>query len=80
MLDAEKELCNSVNFAEVDVDSSMELAKSLGLLNVPSVAYYRDGQLVAMLIGSRQNVRRRLERVIRGEAIGYKDGNDESPD
>jgi hypothetical protein len=35
---------------------------------------------VALLIGCRQNVRRGLERVMRGEAIGYKDGNDESLD
>jgi hypothetical protein len=80
MLDAEKELSDRANFGEVDVDRQKELAKSVRLLNVPAVGYYRDGQLVALLIGARQNVCHRLERVMRGEAIGYKDGNDESPD
>jgi thioredoxin-like negative regulator of GroEL len=80
MLDAERELADRANFGEVDIDDNMELAKSMRLLNVPSVAYYRNGQLVALLIGSRQNVRQRLERVMRGESIGYRDGNDEGPD
>ncbi|HVG92780.1 MAG TPA: hypothetical protein VNB54_14895, partial [Alphaproteobacteria bacterium] len=43
-------------------------------------AKFRDGQLVAWLIGCRHDLRRRLPRVMRGEAIGYKEGNDESPD
>ena len=38
------------------------------------VAYYLDGKLVAALIGTGQNVLGRLERVLRGEPIGYKDG------
>jgi len=80
MLDAERELSDKANFGEVDVDRNMELAKAVRLLNVPSVGYYRDGHLVALLIGSPQNVRRRLERLMRGEAIGYKDGSDEGPD
>jgi hypothetical protein len=80
MLDAESELADKANFGEFDVDRNMELAKAVRLLNVPAVGYYRDGRFVALLIGSRQDVRCRLERVMRGEAIGYNDGNDESPD
>jgi thioredoxin-like negative regulator of GroEL len=80
MLDAERELSDRANFGEVDVDRNIELAKSVRLLNVPAVGYYRDGQLVALLVGSRQNVRRQLERVMRGEATGYEDGTDEGPD
>jgi thioredoxin-like negative regulator of GroEL len=80
MLKAEKELGDRANFGEVDVDRDMELAKSLRLLNVPTVAYYRNGQLVALLTGCRQNVRSRLERVMRGEAIGHQDGDDEGLD
>jgi hypothetical protein len=38
-------------------------------LNVPSVAYYRDGKLVGELIGAGQNVRLHLERVLRGDTI-----------
>jgi thioredoxin-like negative regulator of GroEL len=77
MLEAEKELGDRVNFGEVDVDRYMELTKSVRLPNVPTVGYYRDGQLVALLTGCRQNVRGRLERVMRGEAIGHKDGYDD---
>lgn len=80
MLVAERELSGAANFGEVDVDSNMELAKSVRLLNVSAVGYYRRDQLVALLIGSRQDVRRRLERVMRGESIDDKDGNDQSPD
>jgi hypothetical protein len=42
--------------------------------NVPLVAYYRDGRLVAALIGADQDVKARLERVLWGEPIGYNDG------
>jgi hypothetical protein len=79
MLEAEKELAGRANFREVDVDRDMELARSVRLLNVHTVGYYRDGQLVALLTGCRQNVRRRWERVMREEAIGHKDGDDEGP-
>jgi len=79
MLEAEKESGDRANFGEVDLDRDMELAKSVSLLNVPTAGYYRDGQLVALMTGCRQNVRRRLERVMREEAIGHKDGDDEGP-
>jgi hypothetical protein len=46
MFEAEKELGGRANFGEVDVDRDMELVKSVRLLNVPTVGYYRDGQLV----------------------------------
>jgi Thioredoxin len=78
MLEAEKVLNEQANFGEVDVDQNQELAKTLQLLNVPAVAYYRDGKLVAILLGARQNIRARLERVLRGETIGPKDGTEES--
>jgi thioredoxin-like negative regulator of GroEL len=74
MLDAEEALADQVNFGEVHCESNPELAKSVPILNVPSVAYYRNGTLIAALIGAEQNVRARLERVLRGESIGYKDG------
>jgi thioredoxin-like negative regulator of GroEL len=76
MLDAEAILADNANFGEVDCDSDSELAKSIPVLGVPMVAYYRDGRLVAALLGSQQNIRARLEGVLRGEPIGYKDGFD----
>lgn len=66
----------SSQLGEVDCDRDIELAKSVRPLNVPAVAYYLDGKLVTVLTGFRQNVRGRLERLLRGKQIGYKDGMD----
>lgn len=70
MADAEQVLADRVNFGEVDCDRDPELAKSIPILNLPTVAYYRDGKLVGALIGAGQNVRIYLERVLRGDPIG----------
>jgi thioredoxin-like negative regulator of GroEL len=69
MADAEQFLSDRVNFGEIDCDSEPELAKAIPILNVPSVAYYRDGKLVGALIGAGQNVRLHLERVLCGDPI-----------
>ena len=74
MLRAEAALRDFANFAEIDCDANVELSRSIQLANVPAVAYYRGGKLVAALIGANQNVRARVERVLRGEKIGYRDG------
>jgi thioredoxin-like negative regulator of GroEL len=76
MKDAEAALSGEVNFGEVDCDQEIPLAQSIRLLNVPAVAYYRDGKLVAVLPGVQQDIRRRLERLLRGEPIGRDDGMD----
>ena len=62
MANADQVLAGRVNFGEVDCDNDPELAKSIPILNVPSVAYYWDGKLVGTLIGANQNVRLVLER------------------
>jgi len=69
MADAERVLADRVNFGEVDCGNDPELAQSIPILNVPSVAYYRDGKLVGALIGADQNVRLHLECVLRGDPI-----------
>ncbi|MCX5658396.1 MAG: thioredoxin family protein [Planctomycetota bacterium] len=74
MLEAEHALGHLANFAEMDVDKNGALAKSIRIMNVPVVAYYRDATLVAALIGAGQDVRTRMERLMRGESIGYDDG------
>lgn len=76
MKDAEQSLGEQVNFGEADCDRDPELAKSIPVLNVPLVAYYRNGRLIAALIGAQQNVRSRLQRILRGEPIGYDDGSE----
>ena len=67
--DAEQVHGEHVNFGEVDCDSDPELAKSIPIINVLSVAYYRHGNLVSALIGANQNVRLQLERVLSGDPI-----------
>jgi hypothetical protein len=74
MLDAQAALGGQVNLAEIDCDENAELARSIPVPNIPLVAYYRNGKLVAALVGGYQNVLARLERVLRGETIGYDDG------
>ncbi|HEV7300080.1 MAG TPA: thioredoxin family protein [Tepidisphaeraceae bacterium] len=69
MVDAEAALGDQANFAEVDCDANVELARSIPVRSVPLVAYYRHGKLVAAIIGADQNVRERLERLLRGEKI-----------
>ncbi len=69
MEEAEHVPGEQVNFGEVDCDLAPELAKSVSVLNVPSVAYYRKGVLIAALVGTEQDVRGGLERILRGEAI-----------
>jgi thioredoxin-like negative regulator of GroEL len=79
MLAAEAALAGRAGFAEVDIDASVDLARSIRLANVPLVAYYRDGRLVAALVGADQDVRARTERVLRGDPIGYNDGTSPPP-
>jgi len=52
MEEAEQALGDQVNFGEVDCDLVPELARSVPVLNVPSVAYYRKGKLIAVLVGT----------------------------
>lgn len=49
------------------------MAQSIDVMNVPLVAYYRGGDLVAALVGY-QDIRARVERILHGEHIGYDDG------
>ena len=74
MMDAQEALGERVSFGEIDIDLNVPLCKSIPVWNVPLVAYYRDGKLVAALIGADQNVRGRVERVLNGQPIGYDDG------
>jgi thioredoxin-like negative regulator of GroEL len=76
MLEAEEALADQVSFGELDCGSNPELANSLHILNVPCVAYYRNGSLIAALVGAEQNIRARLERVLHGQPIGHQDGFD----
>jgi len=68
-----------VNFGEMDPDQNIELAKSIGVNNIPTVAYYRRGHVVAALPGATQNVPERLRRIMRGGSIGKNDDTGVAP-
>jgi thioredoxin-like negative regulator of GroEL len=74
MNEAAKVLAGHVNFGEVDCDREVELAKSIRILNVPTVVYYLDGNLAGVLVGARQNILGRLQRLLHGQLIGHDDG------
>lgn len=64
---AERFFVKQVNFGEVNCDQSWDLARSINVPNVPLVAYYRQCKLIAALVGHRQNVQLRIERLLKYE-------------
>lgn len=68
----------AVAFAEVDIDVEPELFQLIGALNIPAIGYYRNGILVAALIGADQDVAGRIDRLKCNQKIGYGDGFDTS--
>ena len=66
-------LNSQVNFGEVNCDEFSRV-KSIPILNVPTVAYYKGRQLIAALIGAQQDVTRRTQAMLDGEQIGRNDG------
>lgn len=49
-----------IDFHEIDIDLNHELAASLNVMNVPSLAYFRDGVLVQTIIGLGQDIEQYL--------------------
>lgn len=62
-----------VNFGEVNCDEQIRVPGTIKIVNVPTVAYYKGGVLVAALIGYAQDVTGRTEAMLNGRRIGYKD-------
>jgi hypothetical protein len=52
------------------------VATSIPILNVPTVAYYKGGRLVAALISAMQDVTARIQAMLDGKSIGRNDGWD----
>jgi len=71
---AQRAFGKQASFAQVNCDEEHDLARTLGLLNLPTVAYYRSGVLVAALIGAQQDVRARTSALIYEEPLGRQDG------
>jgi thioredoxin-like negative regulator of GroEL len=44
------------SFGYMDVDDEPDFAREIGLRNTPACAYYKDGELQAVVIGMGQNV------------------------
>ena len=63
---AETELGSQATFGFVDIDAEPGIAQAVRLLNVPTVAYYRDGVVVAAWIGANQDVTERTRALIKG--------------
>jgi thioredoxin-like negative regulator of GroEL len=71
-----KEYDELVAFGRFDPEIEVDLAQEINILNMPTVLYYRKGDLVAALISASQNVPGRVRALIHGDKIGYHDGND----
>jgi hypothetical protein len=54
----------------------VDLARETNIQQMPTVLYYRKGELVAALISASQNVPGRIEALINDKEPGYHDGND----
>ncbi|MEU4802098.1 thioredoxin family protein [Actinosynnema sp. NPDC023587] len=44
---------DAVDFAKIDTDDNPRTARDLGVLGMPTLQLYRDGELVAQLVGAR---------------------------
>jgi thioredoxin 1 len=73
---AAKAFHGRVNFGEVNCDELVRVARSIRLANVPTVAYYKDGQLLAALVSAQQDVTARTRAMLDGKRIGRRDGWD----
>lgn len=62
-------LGSQATFGFVDIDAEPDVAQAVRLMNVPTVAYYRDGVVVAAWIGANQDVTGRTLALINGLPI-----------
>jgi hypothetical protein len=60
---------SDVGFATMDCDAEQEYAKEVPVLNVPAVLYFRGADLVAQVIGMKQDVAANIEKLKAREPI-----------
>ncbi len=65
----ERQFEQSVSFGYMDCDKEQTYAREIGLLNVPSIAYYRGAELVGVVIGIQQEVAGNIERLMHGQPL-----------
>ena len=65
-----KEYEDIVNFVKVDVDQNKELASKYNILSIPTLAIFRNGQVVAQAAGARskESIRTYINKNIQTEA------------
>ena len=59
----------TVSFGYVDCDQEQEYAAEIGIVNVPSIAYYKGLKLIGVVIGIQQDVSENIGRVMNGETL-----------
>lgn len=45
---------DDVNFGEIDVDSQQEIAREQGIRSVPTIIFFKKGEIVERLVGLQQ--------------------------
>jgi thioredoxin 1 len=70
MSDADEAFGDRALFGEVDCDAEPELSREVGVLNVPTVIYFRQGAVVEKVIGAGQDVRRLFGSLVAGSSTG----------
>ncbi len=65
-----KEYKDKVNFVKVDVDQNKELASKYNIMSIPTLAIFRNGQVVAQTAGagSKESLRNYIDKNIQTEA------------
>ncbi len=60
----------SVKIAEVDIDESQELAAMFGVMSVPTLLFFRGGEVVDKQVGalSKNDLKKRIDAVASGAA------------
>jgi len=67
--DLAKEYDGKVNFVKVDVDKNKELASKYNILSIPNLAIFRNGQVLAQIVGaqSKESIRNYIDKNISAE-------------
>lgn len=59
----ESDFAGVVSFGYMDVDDEQDFAREIGLRNIPACAYYKDGELQAVVIGVGQDVAKNIRLI-----------------
>jgi thioredoxin-like negative regulator of GroEL len=65
----EQQFSESVSFGYVDCDQEQDYARRVGVVNVPSIAYYRGVDLLGLLIGIKPDIPANIEQLKRGGSL-----------